>query len=250
MDKELPIILRYFIYGKGLLAVDASTGELYCYHFDATGNTVAMTNASQAVVNQYAYTPFGEIAAKSETWAQPFTYVGQYGVFQESDNLYYMRARYYDASVGRFVSEDPAGFDGGDVNLYAYVQNNPIMEMDPSGLSKAEEITKGSYRFVKYVGDIMHGGEHWHVYARKGGELLGRLSPAGDVLTGAVPKTAIRALAKLGKIGGPIAAVVFELALPDEAGAAEDMLPANYADQFNQSSVTSVSYSESGCNNK
>mgnify|MGYP000905349921 CR=1 FL=1 len=68
--------------------MDASTGALYCYHFDATGNTVAMTNASQVVVNQYAYTPFGEIAAKSETWAQPFTYVGQYGVFQESDNIY------------------------------------------------------------------------------------------------------------------------------------------------------------------
>jgi hypothetical protein len=89
------VILRYFIYGKGLLAaVDASTGALYCYHFDATGNTVAMTNASQEVVNRYAYAPFGEVAAKSETWAQPFTYVGQYGVFQESDNLYYMRARY------------------------------------------------------------------------------------------------------------------------------------------------------------
>ena len=114
--------------------MDASTGALYCYHFDATGNTVAMTNASQVVVNQYAYTPFGEIAAKSETWAQPFTYVGQYGVFQESDNIYYMRARYYDASVGRFVSEDPKGFDGGDVNLYAYVRGNPVMFIDPLGL--------------------------------------------------------------------------------------------------------------------
>jgi RHS repeat-associated protein len=129
------VILRYFIYGKGLLAaVDASTGALYCYHFDATGNTVAMTNASQAVVNQYAYTPFGEIAAKSETWAQPFTYVGQYGVFQESDNIYYMRARYYDASVGRFISEDPKGLGGGDVNLYVYVRNNPLMFIDPLGL--------------------------------------------------------------------------------------------------------------------
>ncbi len=45
-----------------------------------------------------------------------------------------MRARYYDPRVGRFISEDPLGFDGGDVNLYAYVGNNPIMGVDPSGL--------------------------------------------------------------------------------------------------------------------
>ena len=71
---------------------------------------------------------------KSHAIALSFTYVGQYGVFQESDNLYYMRARYYDATVGRFISEDPTGFDGGDVNLYAYVAGNPIMLIDPLGL--------------------------------------------------------------------------------------------------------------------
>ena len=71
---------------------------------------------------------------KSHAIALSFTYVGQYGVFQESDNLYYMRARYYDATVGRFISEDPTGFDGGDVNLYAYVAGNPIIFIDPLGL--------------------------------------------------------------------------------------------------------------------
>ena len=52
----------------------------------------------------------------------------------EPNGLYYMRARYYDPSVGRFISEDPLGFGGGDVNLYAYVQNNPVNEVDPDGL--------------------------------------------------------------------------------------------------------------------
>jgi len=60
--------------------------------------------------------------------------VGEYGVMEEKDGLYYMRARYYDAGTGRFISEDPLGFDGGDVNLYAYVQNNPINFTDPLGL--------------------------------------------------------------------------------------------------------------------
>lgn len=45
-----------------------------------------------------------------------------------------MRARYYDATVGRFVSEDPAGFEGGSLNLYVCVANNPIIFIDPLGL--------------------------------------------------------------------------------------------------------------------
>jgi uncharacterized protein RhaS with RHS repeats len=44
-----------------------------------------------------------------------------------------MRARYYDPDVGRFISEDPIGFDGGDVNLYTYVGGNPVMGVDPWG---------------------------------------------------------------------------------------------------------------------
>jgi RHS repeat-associated protein len=51
----------------------------------------------------------------------------------EPNGFYYMRARYYDPAVGRFISEDPIGFDGGDVNLYAYVLNNPILFIDPWG---------------------------------------------------------------------------------------------------------------------
>ena len=52
----------------------------------------------------------------------------------EPNGLYYMRARYYDPTVGRFISEDPLGFGGGDVNLSAYVRNNPVNWVDPFGL--------------------------------------------------------------------------------------------------------------------
>jgi len=58
------------------------------------------------------------------------------GIIDEGNNLYYMRARYYDANLGRFISEDPIGFDGG-LNLYAYVGGNPIMAVDPLGLCPA-----------------------------------------------------------------------------------------------------------------
>jgi RHS repeat-associated protein len=126
-------VTHKYIYGKGLLAVETSSAR-YCYHFDGTGNTVAITDMTQAIVNSYAYEPFGQILSQQETVTQPFKYVGQYGVMAEPNGLYYMRARYYDPTVGRFISEDPLGFGGGDVNLFAYVSNNPIGAIDPYGL--------------------------------------------------------------------------------------------------------------------
>ncbi len=58
---------------------------------------------SQAIVNKYAYDPFGNIASQDEAAQaqQPFKFVGQYGVMTESNEFYYMRARYYDSEVGR-----------------------------------------------------------------------------------------------------------------------------------------------------
>jgi RHS repeat-associated protein len=92
-----------------------------------------MTDQNQTMVNKYAYDPFGNIANQVEAVTQPFKFVGQYGVMTEPNGFYYMRARYYDPEVGRFISEDPIGFDGGDVNLYTYVGGNPVTGVDPLG---------------------------------------------------------------------------------------------------------------------
>jgi RHS repeat-associated protein len=127
-------ITRKYIYGKGLLAVATSEGQ-YCYHFNGIGSTVAITDMNQDTVNSYAYDPFGALLGQQETVPQPFKYVGQYGVMAEPSGLYYMRARYYDPAVGRFVSEDPLGFGGGDVNLFGYAQNDPVNVIDPLGLA-------------------------------------------------------------------------------------------------------------------
>jgi RHS repeat-associated protein len=59
----------------------------------------------------------------------PFRYVGGFGVMQESDDLLFMRARYYDVELGRFLSEDPIWSD----NLYAYGGGNPVNNLDPLG---------------------------------------------------------------------------------------------------------------------
>ena len=53
--------------------------------------------------------------------------------YDSETGLYFYRARYYDPAIGRFISEDPIGFEGGDLNLYAYVRNNPVIYKDPHG---------------------------------------------------------------------------------------------------------------------
>jgi RHS repeat-associated protein len=152
-DADSNGVTHKYIYGKGLLALVTPSAR-YCYHFNGTGSTVAITDMTQAVANSYAYDPFGQILGQQEAVPQPFKYVGQYGVMAEPNGLYYMRARYYDPTVGRFISEDPLGFGGGDVNLSAYVRNNPVNRIDPTGLNpalliEAEKLLEAEAPFIE-----------------------------------------------------------------------------------------------------
>jgi RHS repeat-associated protein len=60
-----------------------------------------------------------------------FKFAGQQ--YDTESGLYYDRARYYDANVGRFISQDPLGFTAADPNLYRYVSNQPLVRVDPTG---------------------------------------------------------------------------------------------------------------------
>ena len=145
-------ITRKYIYGKGLLALATPTVRYY-YHFNASGSTIALTDMTGTVVNSYAYEPFGQILAQSEGISQSFKFVGQYGVMAEPNGLYYMRARYYDPSVGRFINEDPLGVGGRNVNLYAYVSGNPISFIDPLGLFDLPLLPQGVVNASAGFGD-------------------------------------------------------------------------------------------------
>ncbi|HKP68704.1 MAG TPA: RHS repeat-associated core domain-containing protein, partial [Pyrinomonadaceae bacterium] len=97
---------------------------------DHLGSAVALTNSGGTVTDQTSYDSFGD-----QTSSLPTRY-GFTG--RERDNfsgLMYYRARFYDPNLGRFVSEDPIGFDGGDINLFAYVWNSPSGFADPYGES-------------------------------------------------------------------------------------------------------------------
>ncbi|KUG23353.1 rhs family protein [hydrocarbon metagenome] len=84
----------------------------------------------------YTYDSFGNITI-SGSISQPFTYTGR--EYDSETGMYFYRARYYDPKIGRFVTKDPIGFEGG-INVYAYVENNPVNTVDPEG-KQAPRIT-------------------------------------------------------------------------------------------------------------
>jgi len=84
------------------------------------------------VVTRYNYSPFGRTLALGRDVPQPFRFTGR--EWDAETRLYYYRARYYSPDMRRFISEDPLRFAAGDVNFYAYVDNNPVNFVDPSGL--------------------------------------------------------------------------------------------------------------------
>jgi RHS repeat-associated protein len=91
-------------------------------------------------------------------------YVGQYGVMDEGNGLLYMRARYYDPDLGRFVSKDPIRYSSGNLNFYAYVGNNSVNFTDPNGLLGWDSLIRfGVKRLInsclkKATGDPMERG--------------------------------------------------------------------------------------------
>lgn len=132
-DAEGNLVATY-AYGLGLTSKTDATGAASYYAFDMLGSTAAMTDATGAAVNEYAYNPFGGAIYKSETVDNMFEFVGEYGVAtDQNDALISMRARWYDPATGRFVSEDPLGYAAGDANLYRYCGNAVTVSIDPSG---------------------------------------------------------------------------------------------------------------------
>jgi len=98
---------------------------------DALGSTVALTDTAGAVQTSYTYEPFGATTTTGAATPNVVDYTGR-----ESDptGLKYYRARYYHPTLARFISEDPIGLAAGDVNTYAYVNNQPLRWVDPEGL--------------------------------------------------------------------------------------------------------------------
>ena len=126
-------LVAHYVSGLGLVAQVQANGNVDDYAFDAQGNTADLTGPTGSIVDQYSYLPFGQPISSSVTVANPFTYVGRFGVITDSSGLSIMGARTYDPSVARFIQRDPLGFSTGSTNLYTYADNDPVDKVDPNG---------------------------------------------------------------------------------------------------------------------
>ncbi len=108
--------------------------RLNYYLRNAHGDVTSLIDPSGKVLNSYTYDAFGNTMTYAETVVNRFRYAGEQ--LDTITGQYYLRARYYDPQVGRFTQEDT--YRGDDLNLYAYVANNPVSFVDPSGHEKCE----------------------------------------------------------------------------------------------------------------
>jgi RHS repeat-associated protein len=140
-------VTNYYIYGAGLLyeiTETATATNTLTYHYDYRGSTIALTDGNGNVTDRMEYSAYATLTYRIGTHDTPFLFNGRYGVQTDPNGLLYMRARYYNPYLCRFVSVDPAGFAGG-LNFYAAFNGNPISYLDPFGLGAVGENNSSSW---------------------------------------------------------------------------------------------------------
>ncbi|MDO8895055.1 Ig-like domain-containing protein [Nitrosomonas sp.] len=184
-------LIATYAHGVGLAGRIAGDGSAAYYDIDSVGSVTGMTDSTGSLVNRYGYTPFGTELYENETINNVFEFNGALGVSEEANGLNFMRARFYDSSMGRFLSEDPLWANGDVGNLYRFANNNSLSFVDPSGeflffltplltpLISLAAVSYGGYSLgttvynsVKMYDLIYHQGGMTYPYPLGGEELL------------------------------------------------------------------------------
>jgi large repetitive protein len=122
-----------YVQGMGTVRSRRDNREVF-HHTDGLGSTRALTDVVGLVTDRYTYDAFGSLLEHQGTFGNAFQFAGEQ--HDSSTGLDYLRARYYDASLGRFVSADPfAGSmtDPMSLHNYQYAHANPVRYTDPTG---------------------------------------------------------------------------------------------------------------------
>ncbi len=163
------------------------------YHRDHLNSVTNITGHAGTNEESWVYDAFGAVIENpnSANTENDLTYTGRN--YDTETGLYYYRARYYDPEIGRFLTEDPIGFASGDVNFYAYVNNNPLNFTDPSG-----NVICGGVCVAVGVGVVAS--------VATGGTIRGGVAAAtgGDITSAILDPVGIAIDAGLGVLGGTI----------------------------------------------
>ena len=126
--------LARYIHGPRVdeLIARGTTAETLYYFADALGSVTGISDGGGNTLATYDYKAFGEIDSQSGSADNSYGFTGRR--LDPDSGLMYYRARYYEPDVGRFISTDPTGYQGG-VNLYTYANNNPVVFVDATGLN-------------------------------------------------------------------------------------------------------------------
>ena len=135
-------LLKNYVHGleidELLYQENYAADETFYFHTDHLMSTLALTDGAGRLKESFNYDPYGNlIKAKDQNgnslaaFSTDYLYTGRQ--LDSETGIYYNRNRYYDPSLGRFISADPKGEAGG-LNLYAYTKNNPLSFRDPLGL--------------------------------------------------------------------------------------------------------------------
>ena len=125
-----------------------ASGDAHYYLQDANYNVTAVTDDTGAVVERYSYTPYGEVTVMDASFSpvtgntsaigNEYLYTGRRR--DPETGLQLNRNRFYHATMGRWVSRDPIGYNGSQWNLYEYVGGMPTIELDPMGLAIGDPV--------------------------------------------------------------------------------------------------------------
>lgn len=143
--RESGVDVTYYVQspaGDLIYAIDAASEQRRYYHYDERGSTLYLTDDAGALIEGYAYSPYGLLTRSGTPTDNPFTFAGRFGVMQEgSDGLYRMGRRMYDAASRSFLTREPLQTHGHPLHAtrpYQYAAGNPIRYVDPTGESEGD----------------------------------------------------------------------------------------------------------------
>jgi len=143
LDEQGNVVARFVYATRGhvpdyLIRADG----IYRILADRLGSPRLVVNeATGAIAQRLDYGPFGELREDTNPGFQPFGFAG--GLYDADTGLLRFERRDYDPETGRWTTKDPIFFHGGDTNLYAYVANDPVNHIDPTGLFLAGGLEEG-----------------------------------------------------------------------------------------------------------